>query len=175
MESEKSIMEPFSAMGTVCCGWHDTLCLLCSKTWCFFAVPQSCCTESSARQSPHSSLQGNLWPQPWCNVSQERKLCEALNDWHEWDTTDNPKQVISFYFSQRVDADKINLIHQKALIFTVSICQWENTLISSRSLAQLCLGVCSVLYAPTGRAHIFLMCPLQGLNYPKFFAVLFLD
>lgn len=110
MENERSTEEPFSAMGTYLL-FTDMMLSACSA-----ARPGGDLQFPSPAQLILNSVPGCLplpvcsviplsWPR--CNVSRERKLCEALNDWHGW-----------HYCPQREDSAKINLFPQKASIFT---------------------------------------------------------
>lgn len=83
MENERSTEELFSAMGTYLL-FADMMLSACSA-----ARPVVIC--SSPAQLILNSVPGCLPlpvcsvippSRPRCNVSEERKLCEALNDWH---------------------------------------------------------------------------------------------
>lgn len=112
MESEKSIKECFSAMGS-CLLLADMMLSACSavKAGGFLQFP------GPAVLNP---VPGSL-PIPVCSVISGHSL-DAMSlkkeNGHEWDTTDDSKQAISLHFSQREDTAKINLFPQKALIFT---------------------------------------------------------
>lgn len=113
------LKSPFQQWWAICC-W---------LTWCSLPVLQQDLVVICSSPAPLilNSVSAGL-PLPVCsvippsqprwNASRERKLCEALNDWHGWDTTANSKQAISLHFSQREGAAKINLFPQKASIFT---------------------------------------------------------
>lgn len=113
------LKSPFQQRGAICC-WltrcslpvlQQDLAVICSSP-----APLILNSVSGSLPLPVRSV---IPPsQPRRNVSRERKLREALNDWRGWDTPADSKQAISLHFSQRRDAAKINLFPQKASIFT---------------------------------------------------------
>lgn len=162
MESEKSIKDPFSAMGS-CLLLADTMLSACSaaKPGGFLQFPvllywiQSqvsllipVCSVISGHGLDAMSLKKENYVRHWMTGMNETWLTIPSKPFHF--TFPEGKMLPICFHIRLWSSHSSHSPMRKPLNF-------------QRHLEHL--GVCSVLYAPTGRAHIILMCPLQGLNY----------
>lgn len=173
INDERSTEEPFSAMGSYL--------LLADMMLSAFSAarpgddlqsPSPARTEFSFSWPPPPSLQRN--PPGTASVQ-----CLSRKKRHRMTGMDEirlpiPSKPFHFTFPKGNMLPKSICFLKRLRSSCNSISQWEKALISSRSLAQLCLGVYSLLYAPTGRANIHLV-SLPRTEHSNFSAVPFLD
>ena len=159
MENERSTEEPFSAMGSYLL-LADMMLSACSaaRPGGDLQFPSPARTEFSPRWPPPPGLQCSPPRHSLGAMSLEKESYVR----HWMTSTDEtrlpiPSKPFHFTFPKGKMLPKSICFLKRLWSSHNSIFQWEKALISSRSLAQLCLGICSLLYAPTGRANILLM------------------